>query len=182
MIFGRIGEKMLNLLKKNYGRTLWIVRIVLALTILLNDLFSINTFYGLMEMMGISTPRVWYAYLFYAIITLLITEVFARIFIKFCFNFLRIYFIPYNEFMVLFLATLALNNLVSGLVKLLYFVTPVIAVFGEILIGFVTSAVAFFILFLVVKKLYLNDKNAPFVFKWFTIIFLFVNALFAFVL
>ena len=45
---------MISALRKNYGRTLWLTRLVLALTILFSNLFSINTFFGLMQMMGLA--------------------------------------------------------------------------------------------------------------------------------
>ena len=44
---------MISALRKNYGKTLWITRLILAVSILFGDLFSISTFFGLMAMMGL---------------------------------------------------------------------------------------------------------------------------------
>ena len=173
---------MINALRKNYGRTLWLTRLVLALTILFSSLFSINTFLGLMKMMGLAIESTVAGYIVYVAFTLLITEFFSRMIIKFSFSMLRIFTIPYSEFVVLFLLTLSASNLLAGVIKLVYFITPVAAVFGETLISFVTNAIAFFCLFLVTKKLYLNDKNAPYIFKWFAILFLAFSAVLAFFL
>ena len=173
---------MINALRKNYGKTLWVTRLILAISILIGDLFSISTFFGLMSMMGLQMQSTLAGYIFYAIVSVAITEVLARFVIRFCFNTLRIYVIPYHEFVILFLLTLSCSKVLSGLIKLVYFITPVAAIFGEVIISFVTSAIAFFCLFLVVKKLYLNDKNAPFVFKWFAIFFLAFSAITAFFL
>ncbi len=173
---------MINALRKNYGRTLWFTRLVLALTILFSSLFSINTFLGLLKMMGFAIESTVAGYIVYVAFTLLITEFFSRMIIKFSFNMLRIFTIPYSEFVVLFLLTLSASNLLAGVIKLVYFITPVAAVFGETLISFVTNAIAFFCLFLVTKKLYLNDKNAPYIFKWFAILFLAFSAVLAFFL
>ena len=173
---------MIKALRKNYGRALWTTRLVLGLSILFSDLFSAGTFFGLLAMMGVQIQSTFAGYILYAVITLIITEVLSRIVIRFSFNTLRIYMIPYNEFVILFMLTLAVSNLFAGVIKLVYFLTPVAAVFGETIISFVTSSIAFFGLFLVVKKLYLNDKNAPFVFKWFAIFFLVFSAIVAFFL
>ena len=173
---------MINALRHNYGKTLWLTRLVLALSILFCDLFSVSTFFGLMAMMGIKMSGTLAGYVLYAVLTLVITEVLSRIVIRFCFNTLRIFVIPYNEFVVLFLLALTASNVLAGVIKLVYFITPVATVFGETIIGFVTSSIAFFCLFLVTKKLYLNDKNAPFVFKWFAIFFLAFSAIVAFFL
>ena len=173
---------MINALRKNYGKSLWLTRLVLALSILFGDLFSINTFLGLMSMMGLQVQSTFAGYIVYAVISVFIAECLSRLIIKFCFNTFRIYVIPYSEFVVLFLLTLSASNVLSGVLKLVYFLTPASVVFGETIISFVTSAIAFFCLFLVVKKLYLNDKNAPFVFKWFAIMFLAFSAIVAFFL
>ena len=173
---------MINALRKNYGRTLWLTRLVLALTILFSNLFSINTFFGLLAMMGVVVGNTIAGYILYVALTLVITEFLSRMIIKFSFNMLRIFTIPYSEFVVLFLLALCASNLMAGAIKLVYFITPVAAVFGETLISFVTNAIAFFCLFLVTKKLYLNDKNAPYVFKWFAILFLGLSAVLAFFL
>lgn len=173
---------MINALRKNYGATLWTTRLILALSILFSDLFSINTFLGLMAMMGLKMQSTFAGYLLYAVMSVIITELLSRLVIRFCFNTLHIYVIPYHEFAILFLLAICFSNVMSGTIKLIYFITPVAMVFGETIIGFVTSAIAFFCLFLVVKKLYLNDKNAPFIFKWFAIFFLAFSAVVAFFL
>ena len=173
---------MINALRKNYSRTLWLTRLVLALAILFSNLFSINTFFGLMAMMGLVIQNTVAGYIIYVVLNLVLTEFFARVIIRFIFNILRIFTIPYSEFVVLFLLTLCASNLLAGVIKLVYFITPVAAVFGETLISFVTNAIAFFCLFLVTKKLYLNDKNAPYIFKWFAILFLAFSAIVAFFL
>lgn len=173
---------MINELRKNYGRALWITRIVLAVTILFSNLFAINTFFGLMDMVGLAINSTVAGYVFYVVFSLIITEFLSRVIIKFSINTLHIYTIPYSEFVVLFLLALSASNLLAGVLKLVYFITPAAAVFGETLIPFVTNAIAFFGLFLVAKKLYLNDKNAPYVFKWFAILFFGFSAVNAFFL
>lgn len=173
---------MISALRKNYGRTLWLTRLVLALTILFSNLFSINTFFGLMQMMGLAIGNTVAGYIIYVAFNLLLTEFFSRVIIRFSFNMLRIFTIPYSEFVVLFLLAISASNLLAGVIKLVYFITPVAAVFGETLISFVTNSIAFFCLFLVTKKLYLNDKNAPYIFKWFAILFLGFSAVLAFFL
>ena len=102
----------------------------------------------------------------------IVAELLIRLLSRAAFNLLHVYVIPFNEFVVLFMLATALKNLVAGLIKLLYLLTPVAMVFGEILIDFIVGAGVYFALYLVVKKLYLNDKTAPFVFKWGVILYM----------
>ena len=53
---------MINALRHNYGKTLWLTRLVLALSILFCDLFSVSTFFGLMAMMGIKMSGTFAGY------------------------------------------------------------------------------------------------------------------------
>ena len=172
---------MLNLLRKNYGLTLWLTRIILGFAVILGQWFNIDSVFALMASSGLVVPRAWYIYLLYALVSVIVIEVLSRVFIKCAFNLAKIYVIPFNEFVILFMASLAVINVVSGLIKLLYLITPAMFVFGEILINFVVSAVVFFGLFSIVKKLYLNDKNAPYIFKISVWIFLALSVVNAFI-
>ncbi len=164
---------MLGLLKKNYGLSLWIVRVIFGLTLILGQFFYIDSVMAYVSMLlGVQIPRVWWFYFIYALFATAIAELLIRLLSRAAFNLLHVYVIPFNEFVVLFMLATALKNLVAGLIKLLYLLTPVVMVFGEILIDFIVGAGVYFALYLVVKKLYLNDKTAPFVFKWGVILYM----------
>lgn len=173
---------MPDFLKKNYGRTLWITRVVLGLSVLLGQMFFIDSVFSLTAYMGVRIPRAWYVYLLYGFVMVVVTELAIRLLSRLAFNLLHLYVIPLNEFAILMMWASAAINVLCGLVKLLYLITPAISVFGELLIGFVISAAVYFCLFLAVKKMYLNDKNAPFVFKSAAWIFFALSFLGAFVL
>ncbi len=172
---------MLDLLRKNYGLTLWLTRAILGLSVILGHWFFIDSFFAAMSSAGIIVPRAWYVYLLYAFISVIVIELISRVFIKCAFNLAKIYVIPFSEFIILFLAAVAVINIISGSVKLLYLLTPAMFVFGEALITFVISAGVFFGLFLIVKKFYLNDKNAPYIFKISVWIFLGLSVINAFI-
>ena len=163
---------MLDLLRKNYGLTLWLTRAILGLSVILGHWFFIDSFFAAMSSAGIIVPRAWYVYLLYAFISVIVIELISRVFIKCAFNLAKIYVIPFSEFIILFLAAVAVINIISGSVKLLYLLTPAI---------FVISAGVFFGLFLIVKKFYLNDKNAPYIFKISVWIFLGLSVINAFI-
>lgn len=172
---------MLNLLRKNYGLTLWLTRIILGLSVILGQWFNIESVFALISQTGLVVPRAWYIYLSYAFVSVIVIELLSRLFIKCAFNLAKIYVIPFSEFVILFMTAIAAINIVAGIFKLLYLITPAMFVFGEKLIVFVVSAFIFFGLFLIVKRFYLNDKTAPYIFKISVWIFLGLSVINAFI-
>ena len=77
---------MLDLLRKNYGLTLWLTRAILGLSVILGHWFFIDSFFAAMSSAGIIVPRAWYVYLLYAFISVIVIELISRVFIKCAFN------------------------------------------------------------------------------------------------
>ncbi len=174
---------MVNILRKNYALTVWLTRIVYGLALLFGQMFTIDSVFGWMSMMsGIALPRTWYIYFAYAVIMTALMEIIIRVLTRLIFSYLKLVVIPVNEFIVLFMLAGAVINIVSGLIKLVYLITPAAMVFGERLITPVVAAAVYFGLFLIVKRLYLNDKNAPFVFKSGVIAFIIFSLISLFIL
>lgn len=174
---------MINILRKNYALTLWLTRVIYGLALLLGQMFAIDSAFGWLSMaLGVAVPRAWYVYLAYAVVMTAVMELIIRLLTRLIFNFLRLVIIPFNEFIILFMLSGAVVNAVSGLIKLVYLVSPAAMVFGESLITPVVSAAVYFGLFLLVKRLYLNDKNAPYVFRCGVITFMIFSVISLFIL
>lgn len=172
---------MIKMLRKNYALTLWLTRLVLGLSVLFGQFFNIESNFTLWAMLGMPVPRAWYVWLAYGVVSVIVVELLTRLLTKLIlYNMMRVFVIPFSEFVVLFMASTAVINAISGLIKLVYLITPAAFVFGEVLIDFIVSAAVYFGLFIVVKRLYLNDKSAPYFFKWSALTFAVLSFLNAF--
>lgn len=169
---------MIKLLRKNYSLTLWLTRLVYGLALLLGQMFYIDTAAGWITMLtGYVVRQTWSFYVIFAIVSTAMYEIIIRLGTRLVFNFSRLVIIPFGEFVILMMWAGAVINVMSGLIKLVYLLSPAAMVFGEWLITFVVSAFVYFGLFMVVKKLYLNDKNAPYVFKVGALVFLMLSVI-----
>ena len=92
-------------------------------------------------------------------------ELIWRLVFRFGLRLMNLYVIPQSEGILLLLVYLCFRNFAVGAVNLIFMISPVAYSFGAILVDFVATAMMFFFYFRMLKKYYLNDKTAPFVFK-----------------
>jgi hypothetical protein len=161
---------VIKVAREHYNLSIWITRILLAVLGTLSSLFLIDA--TLSEWAAIvSIKKAAWIYLLFGVAYAAVTEFVARLFVYLSLRLSKVYTIPRRELNLFALMAVALRFAILSLLNNLYFITPVITVFGGVLFGFIASLVAFLLLWTVINRLYLNDKNAPLLFKSYAVVF-----------
>ena len=169
---------MLKFVQQNYKRSLWIFRVLLALFCALCAFKNLEysafmlVQYGFFE----AVPKSVLLFAVFGIIYAIAVELLARLVVSVALKAAKIYTLPKQELVVWTMGALVVKFAVLAALNALYLLTPVITVIGGILFGFLANAIMFLLLWIVLKKLYFNDKNAPFVFKAYALTFVIVAA------
>lgn len=157
---------------KNYGKTLNITRALLVATFTFSTLFEVESVFTLLGlMMGEAFSRNVFIYLLYGILSWGIFELFIRFAINLTLNYAKIYVLPEKEIALVALMLAIPRNVLFGLFKLSYFLSPIIAFWGDILLEILVTLPFAVMFWKIIKKNYLSSANAPFVFKVAAIVF-----------
>lgn len=168
---------MLEKLKNNYGLSIWLARtayVLLYVFVSWRTSFSLlNAFF---EESGFAS-NVWLMLLL-ALITGIVSLLLVHFLTGFVLNMMRFFFLPRQEFTLLVVIFLALKNLILGALNCLYFITPVIGIWGELIFPVIAFLISGVLFYMTVEKYYLNSKTAPIFFKALIIIFCVLSVLF----
>ncbi|MCM1043239.1 MAG: hypothetical protein NC350_03395 [Corallococcus sp.] len=93
-------------------------------------------------------------------------------------NLARIYSVPRAEYILLGIAFYSMALLISGLLNLIALITPLVAVWGNVLFPFVGKVVGLISFYAVTAKLYFNDVNRIYYFKAYAVFAVIVIVLF----
>lgn len=171
---GKLLNKIYNFSTTNYRRTLNITRGLLILTFVFCNLYDIDSSFALFNLMfrDIMLNRSLLVYLFYGIFTWGIFEVLIRIITSMSLNFSGIHVLPREKIVLLILMLAVPRNILFGLLKLTYFLTPVVAMWGDVLLEFVVTLPFAIFFWKIIKQKYLSNGNAPYVLKSAILVFL----------
>lgn len=156
----------MNSLKKNYGLSLWLTRLAFVACNVFSKWLHITSIAAALGEQSGWEPEIydsfWFALLLgavFAVVTLLIFTWFVRWFLRFS----RLHNLPASEIVLFAVLFAALKNLISGLMKLTYLITPVIIGWGQLLFDFVALIAAVIAFYHFISKRYLSEGNrAPF--------------------
>ncbi len=160
---------MLEKLKKNYGLTVWIVRIVFYLSFTLAQLVNIDSILNYVSAAW-QVPYGWHTFLFIGVLSAVLTEIFWRLAFRIGLKLVNLYTVPASEASLLFFACYTVRNLVEGILWLCVTV-PTYRAFLFLPVSIVLSAGMGFLFFTLLKRYYLNSKTAPFVFRVFLVVY-----------
>lgn len=163
---------MLNFIKKDFRRSMWIIRIVLAIAISFGLMFETNS---LMIFMSLYLSQTITRSIIFNILFGIIAVLFYEIFIKFIVNyFLRasnVYNLPRQEIILFALLFHIPYFVVLGLFNLLFFIYPHIYLWGSLIFPIIVAIPCLILFFNTINKLYLNVQTAPNFFKMILIYF-----------
>ncbi len=158
----------MNLLKKNYGLTLWLVRIAyIAASIFGKWPENTSTVVILGEQYGLDINvygSVW-AVVLYGLLSAALMLVIITWFAGWIFRYARIYNLPVKEITLFVVLFAALKNLIGGLLKLTYLISPLFIGWGKILYDFIGMVIAVILFYRFVDKKYLPDGNKAYFFR-----------------
>ena len=172
---------MVKFIQSNYSRSLWIFRIALAVFASLASFLTVEAYVFMCSeiyaLLPVLIPKNALIYILYGVIYAVLAELFARLLVLLGLRFCRIYTIPKNELAVWAVAALAVKTALTAAFNALYFISPVIVSFGAMPFAFAVNVFVFIGLWAVIKKLYLNDKSAPYAFRALAAVFAIVTAI-----
>lgn len=167
---------MLEKLKNNYGLSIWLSR---AAYVLLYIFAMWRTSSGLLSALASGnnfTANIWLVLLL-SLVTGIISLFLIHFLTGLVLNLLRFFFLPLQEFTLLAVIFLALKNLILGVLNCLYFITPVIGVWGDLIFPVLAFLVSGILFYFTVEKYYLNNKTAPIFFRALIILFCVLSVL-----
>lgn len=166
---------MIEKLRKNYSLSVWLTRLCFYISFVFCNWFYIESVFNYMSLAGIfdaALERSFWLIAATGLLSAVVAEVLVRLLLRFGLYVSRIVMVPRNEFSVLFLLCLVPINLIMGALNLLYYLTPVIIGWGSVLFEIVVATPFLYLFFVKTKKLYFNDKSAPYYFKVFAVAYL----------
>jgi len=159
---------MIKFFQSNYNRSLWIFRIAVAvfcsLACFLTVEYYVFVYSEIYSLLPIIRKNV-FIYIAVGVFFSVFFELFARVFVIFGLRISRIYTIPKHELTVWVMGAVVVKCALTAAFNALYFVSPVIVSFGAIPFTFAVNAAVFIGLWVIIKKLYLNDSNSTYAFR-----------------
>ncbi|MDD3831907.1 MAG: hypothetical protein PHW00_04565 [Clostridia bacterium] len=161
---------MIQRLRNNYTLSKWLARILYVLCytfgnwqLLKSSVISVvQTNNAVM-----STPM--YASFWLVLLTGILSGVVALLILNLLLvillNVTHVYYLPRSEFATVITGIVAIKHLLLGILNCLYFITPLISVWGGLLFECLGVTVMFALIYIVSRKLYLTNQTAPFFFK-----------------
>ena len=158
------GCKMIDVVKKNYKLWLWLARLSLLVVVTLSSIFTIQSSAILMSEVFLSVDNALknnvLVYVLFGVLQTVFVELFCRLLLYIVTKGFKIFTLPSNQVIVWLLLCMVIKYALLAGLSGLFFVTPVIYLYNVIL-EFITTLVACVLFWLVIKKVYLNDKTAP---------------------
>ncbi|MEG1528081.1 MAG: hypothetical protein RR248_04435 [Clostridia bacterium] len=163
---------MIEKLREKYALSAWLIRIAFVVTYVFAFWYDTCGIVDYMSMIFVDfTASLWYVPLV-AVVTGICMLGILMIMVSVIINFCRLYYLPKAEFTLIVTAFFVLRHLIMGVLKLLYYITPIIHIWGQLLIPLIATLICAILFYKTVKKLYLNNLNEPHFFKCELILFI----------
>ncbi|MEG1711239.1 MAG: hypothetical protein RR054_02570 [Clostridia bacterium] len=170
----KIKEKIRN----NYNLSQWIVRIIYIISVVFAEWFNLNSIVRLINTQySLILNPYWLYVIIFGIIESIVALVFLRFAIKGIKFFGRFYTLPESECTFLLVLACIIANIAAGVMRLSYLITPLVFVWGKYLFGILSGFPAMLWFFGKLKKYYINEQTAQYMFLWIMLGFLIVNGL-----
>ena len=155
---------MINVVKKNYKLWLWLARLALLVFVTLSSIYTVQSSAILAAetflVFESALKNSFLIYLLFGVIQTVFVELFCRLLLFIVVKGFKIFTLPSDQVIVWLLLCMVVRYALLAGLNALFFITPVIYLYG-VIFEFITTLIASILFWIVVKKVYLNVKTEP---------------------
>lgn len=165
---------MIEFIRKDYRRSVWLIRIVLVFAVSFGLMFDIDSSMVFLSMALTQFTRSYLYNLVFAIIIVIIIEFITTMVVRFALSYAKIYNLPRHELILFAMFFQIPYYLILGVLNLTYYFVPFFFMWGSMLFGLIASIPCFLFFFKTINKLYLNAQTSAYFYKVIMIVYLII--------